>query len=245
VRIFALRICACLVVGLAWPGGPAGAQGDNTDNRTLCADPNPATRIRACSILIKNGQPTDVNTPVAYNNRGVAYDATGQQDLAIQDFDQAISLFPNYAIAYSNRGLAYENAGKLDPALADFSQALKLNPTYAGAFNNRCYVLALMAKFEDALSDCQKALALSPQDAKTLDSLGYVYLRLGQFHQAIESYDAALKIAPKLPESLYGRAVAKLKSGDNGGGQADQQAAISLDSSIATKMQAIGLYANR
>jgi len=218
---------------------PCLAQGDQ-QTRNDCADPNPQTRIRACSEIIKVGQPSDVNMPVAFNNRGLAYSETGQSQEAINDFNQAISLFPNYAIAYSNRGLAYEAMGQMDHAVADFDQAIKLNANYAGAYNNRCYALAEIGQQQQALADCQKALTLTPNDPKTLDSLGFTYFRLGDYGHAIATYDAALKISPQMPESLYGRGVAKLKSGDDAG-TSDLTAAAAIDPNVSNRMQKIGV----
>ena len=47
----------------------------------------------------------------AYNNRGIAYAALGQNDQAIADFDQAIKLDPKRALYYNVRGTIYN---KLD-----------------------------------------------------------------------------------------------------------------------------------
>ena len=52
-----------------------------------------------------------------------------QHDRAIQDFDQAIKLNPNYAIAFYNRGNAYRLKGQHDRAIQDLDQAIKLNPS--------------------------------------------------------------------------------------------------------------------
>jgi len=233
-QIFAATIC----LGAAF-AAPVGAQ-TAEQIRNDCASPDAQTRIRACSELIRGSNVTDVNMPVAYNNRGLAYSQAGESDSAIQDFNQAISLFPSYAIAYSNRGLVYEAQGQFDKALADFSQALKLNPNFAGAYNNRCYVLAELGRPQEAVADCQKALALTPDDPKTLDSLGFADIRLGDYSQAISSYNAALKTSPNMPESLYGRGIAKLKSGDQGG-DADVKAAAALDPSVAGRMAKLGV----
>ena len=61
-------------------------------------------------------------------NRGVAYQANGDLDLAIADFDLAIALNPKYAKAYNNRGNAYKDKGDLDRAIADLDQAVALLP---------------------------------------------------------------------------------------------------------------------
>ena len=47
-------------------------------------------------------------TANGYLNRGSAYAGLRQYQRAIQDYDRAIQLNPNYAKAYYNRGLAYK-----------------------------------------------------------------------------------------------------------------------------------------
>lgn len=75
--------------------------------------------------------------PLAYYNRGVAYYNKRQDDKAVEDYNKAIELDPNYANAYNNRGLIYYNKGEYDMAIEDFNKAIKLNLTFALAWNNR------------------------------------------------------------------------------------------------------------
>lgn len=58
----------------------------------------------------------------AYNNRGVAFRSNGEIDRAIEDYDQAIPLKPDYYVAINNRGVAFMNKGALDRAFADFDR---------------------------------------------------------------------------------------------------------------------------
>jgi len=50
---------------------------------------------------------------------------------------------------------------------------------------------------------------------------------------ALEDYNAALAINPRLASSLYGRGVAKQKSGDPTGGRIDIATAQAIDPMIA------------
>ncbi len=84
----------------------------------------------------------------AYNMRGMAYDNLGQQDLAIADFDKAISLDPKvYAYAYlNNRGQAYFRKGEFALAVKDYDQAIRLKPDYETAKKNKAEAEAALAK---------------------------------------------------------------------------------------------------
>ena len=65
---------------------------------------------------------------------------TGQKgdfDRAIEDFNKAIDLKPDYAKAYYNRGIAYGDKGDFDRAIEDFNKAIDLNPDYAKAYYSR------------------------------------------------------------------------------------------------------------
>ena len=67
---------------------------------------------------------------MAFFNRGRAYDHKGDYDRAIQDYDQALRLRPDYAEALSGRGRARFNSGQFAAAQPDFARALQLNPAY-------------------------------------------------------------------------------------------------------------------
>ena len=71
-----------------------------------------------------------------------------------------------------------------------------------------------------------------PNVAATYDSRGLTYLKLRQWQAAIADYNSALALDPKLASSLYGRGMARLRSGDPAAGKADIAAAISVEADI-------------
>jgi hypothetical protein len=95
-----------------------------------------------------------------YNNRGIYYGQSGRYELAIEDFNRAISLNNKYAIGYNNRGFAYAKIGRYQNAIEDFSQAIRLKPDYAKAYNNRAIINLNQNKIAPDCYDAQKACEL-------------------------------------------------------------------------------------
>src|ERR1700692_4247772 len=94
-------------------------------------------RVASCTTLIDSGRYPPVNLAILHDNRGMAFRAKGDLTNARLDFDQAVSLNPNYTRGYANRGNLAVAQRDFDGAVADFSQAIKLDPTDASLFMAR------------------------------------------------------------------------------------------------------------
>ena len=58
---------------------------------------SPEPQILGCTTLINSGDLTTNALATAYNNRGDAYTAKGNYDLALLDFEQSLKHNPTYA----------------------------------------------------------------------------------------------------------------------------------------------------
>jgi tetratricopeptide (TPR) repeat protein len=94
---------------------------------------------------------------------------------------------------------------------------------------------------EEALKDCNVALTMLPECWNCHDSRGLVMLRLKRFKDAIISYDAALGGDSRQTHSLYGRGIARLRSGRKSEGEADIAAAVALTPDIAKQFKEYGI----
>ena len=123
----------------------------------------------------------------------------GQPDPAIDDFDHAILLNPNYAEAFYDRGLAYNGKGQPDRAIEDFDHAILLNPNYAEAFHTRGVAYDDKGQHDRAIKDYDQAIRLNPNYADAFVGRGVVYTRKGQPDLAIEDFDHAIGSTRLLP----------------------------------------------
>jgi tetratricopeptide (TPR) repeat protein len=126
--------------------------------------------------------------------------------------------------------------------MADYSEAIKLNPRLAVAYNNRCLTRGVIGKeLAEALKDCDEALKLLPGNIDAHDTRGFIYLKLGDFPVSINEYNASLTADPKHARALYGRGLAKMKSGDKKGGEADMAEAVKLTPRVAEDFARFGM----
>ena len=55
-----------------------------------CASPDPDLSVKGCSIIIETGPTPQVDTAMAYSNRGRAHMLLGQFERAFADLDEAL-----------------------------------------------------------------------------------------------------------------------------------------------------------
>ena len=87
----------------------------------------------------------------------MAYFKKEEVDLAIEDFDKAIDLHPNYAETYYYRGLAYDTKGDYDFAIEDFTKAIELNPDEAIFYYSRGVARLHLKEWQNARADLTTA----------------------------------------------------------------------------------------
>jgi len=109
-----------------------------------------------------------------FYNRALAFEALGQTEQALRDYDQALRLDPGLADAALNRGMLHYRAKRYDAAITDLQRAFELSADPAVVFFD--LALANLARGERAaaLDNLRRALSHNPEqpDARKLyDSL--------------------------------------------------------------------------
>ncbi|HEX7642297.1 MAG TPA: tetratricopeptide repeat protein [Noviherbaspirillum sp.] len=135
---------------------------DNAEDEIACyrqalaADPNYAEAYLNLGIALKNQGKTDeamscfaeliARQPKhsgAYVNRGNIYCESGHLDLAIEQYDLALGIEPNFQ-AYNNKGSVMLMLGRFDEAVACYESALEANPDMAAAHSSMLFTYNYM-----------------------------------------------------------------------------------------------------
>ncbi|HUK99222.1 MAG TPA: tetratricopeptide repeat protein [Nitrospirota bacterium] len=172
--------------------------------------------------------------PVAYNNRGVAYENKGLFKKAIEDLDRAIILNPYYYLAYNNRGAVLGTIGQYDSALRDFTVAIAMNPLYYEAYKNRATTFEKMGQFKKALDDYNKAVTLNPSFEEAFYYMGVLYCKMGSYNEAIQTLTKSIALNPNHAEAYSNRGVMYSLGGQPENALEDYNMAIALNQNFAT-----------
>ena len=176
---------------------------------------------------------------LVYNNRGAALLQMGKPAEALEDFDAAIKMKPDYADAYGNRGMALLGLGKLDEAIEACDRALALDAKSVVAYNCRGAVFLKKGDTEHAMMDFNAAIMMNPRYATALSNRASIYLDQGNVDAAIQDCDKAIYWDPKYPDAWLNRGNAYSRLGNV------KQALDDYDQAIDLKPDDAMYYNNR
>ena len=131
-----------------------------------------------------------------YNIIGASNKGLGKLDEAIEAFNKALSIKPDYAEAYYNMGVILKKQGKLDEAIEAFNKALSIKPDYAEAYYNMGNALKNQGKLKEAIEAYNNAISIKPDYAEAYSNMGNALQEQGRLDEAIEAFKKALSIKP-------------------------------------------------
>lgn len=193
-----------MITGMALVAGLA-----NTAHADMKADceqnESQELRISGCTAAISSGEWHGQNLAWAHINRGRAHRMQGDHSLAIEDFDQALSLDPASFTAYMNRGIARSGMALYSRAIEDYNESLRLDPKSVAALSNRGNAYSSISQHLRAIEDFDQALEFNPDHMFTYNNRGSAYTHLGEHRRAIEDYNEALRRDPNYASARNNR----------------------------------------
>jgi TolB-like protein/Flp pilus assembly protein TadD len=148
-------------------------------------------------------KPTENLEAYDYYLRGRNYTRRENLDFAMQMFENAIRLDPDFALAHVGVaticGLTYElhdhNQRWIDRGVAECDKALLLDPHLAEALVARARVLYAQGKYSESIEYARKALERKPDCENAYNVLGRALLNSDRLEEAAALVDRALEVS--------------------------------------------------
>src|SRR6187551_3345281 len=135
-------------------------------------------------------------TPRILLDLGLAFNALSQHQKALDSFDLAIQLQPDFFEAHGNRGAMLAALGRYDDAIESYRAALAIKPDFADARCNLGSALTHLQRYDEALASLDHALALRPDYPDALYNRGNALKVLKRYDEALASYDRTIAVRP-------------------------------------------------
>ena len=115
-------------------------------------------------------------------------------DNAIDSFQKAINLNPNFSEAYNNLGNTKKIINKRVEAINHYKKAILIKEDNIEALINLSIILKENNNYEDLINVYKKILKLDNNNVKTIYNLGSAYLFLGDINKGRECFEKAIQI---------------------------------------------------
>ena len=145
---------------------------------------------KAPSVELHLGTDDD-NEEIKCFKRGNILSKSENFDEAIQNYDRAIEINPDFAEAYQKRAAAYVNK----------------NNFYLGIYTQDCQPETRM-NLDQAIQDSSRAIALKDNFAEAYHTRGRAYFQRRHFKACIKDYENSIELKEDFAEAFSNRAIA-------------------------------------
>lgn len=133
---------------------------------------------------------------IAHANLAIMLSAAGKLVPAIENYEQALRIEPDYADAHFNLGVLLAQTGKLSNAIEHYEQSLRIKPDFFAAHLNLGVALLQTGKLPEAIGHYEQALRIDRNSADGHYNLGMALQQAGRPLEAIGHYEQVLRIRP-------------------------------------------------
>lgn len=179
-------------------------------------DKNSALKLGILNFQVKNRDASfkylnmalrlDPTNAEAFYYRGYNYREVEMPDKAIENFQRAIDLKPDYFDAFLQMGLLHAEKGD-KKAEGYYSSALRLQPNSLKALYARGMYYQENDSNQKAIDDFEKILTFDPDFLTTQYNIGYNYYLLKEYQKAIPYLTKAIQLHPENPHPYKTRAL--------------------------------------
>jgi tetratricopeptide (TPR) repeat protein len=134
---------------------------------------------------------------------GDTLDRRGNTQEAVEQYEQALKIRPDYAEAHNGLGVALMQLGNVQQAIDHWERTLQLSPSSDTAHYNLALALEKLGRTTEAISHLEHALQLNPDLTSAHNHLGNDLAQVGRLPEAVQHLELALQFNPDSVDAHY------------------------------------------
>jgi Flp pilus assembly protein TadD len=149
----------------------------------------------------------DPSNDIATYNLAVAYGETGQEDAAIEHYQQTLRLVPDHEAARRNLTIIQAaqaerladrlaESGRFEAAANEYARALSLDPNRVHSRAARGMILMRRGDLAEAATELRAAFERGAQDTEVPNALAYALMQTSRSREAVDVLERALATHP-------------------------------------------------
>jgi tetratricopeptide (TPR) repeat protein len=182
----------------------------------------------------------DAMRAATYQNLGTTLQESGRVDEAVEAFQRALALEPDYAPAHNSLGSVLRQQGRHDEAIAQLESALRLQPDFDAARFNLANARADRGDWARAIAEYETLLRRRPDAVDVQSNLGIALAGANRPGEAVEHFRAAATLAPQDAKAHYNLGHALLMRGDSSEAVEHLARALEIDPGDRTAHDELG-----
>ncbi|XP_067848274.1 uncharacterized protein ttc6 [Heptranchias perlo] len=145
---------------------------------------------------------------------GLCYTQQNKLLQAMDSFNNALKVYPNFAKAYYQRGLCRMRLHEVN-CVHDFHRALAINPKLFEVYLSRAVYYAMQGRYLKAILSCNEAIKVQPQSVRAFLYRGALKYYTKAYRLAVDDLTAAISINDTCILGYFNRAVCYQQANDH------------------------------
>jgi tetratricopeptide (TPR) repeat protein len=161
-------------------------------------DQNPQW-VDAASAKCKSAADIDNRLPMVYVTLGKLHSGQGKDDLALQEFQQALALNRRDSNAMMGMANAYERMGRIAEAEKTYQTSASMRPDYWDGYNSLGTFYLRQRRYAEAVTEFTKVIQLTPDNAAAYSNRGAANSNLKKYADAESDFLKSISLGPSYP----------------------------------------------
>jgi len=124
------------------------------------------------------------------------YDSNEIFDKAIEEYEKALDLDPNYGYALNSFAYMYSDLGEYEKSIEYFKRYASVYPEDANPVDSLAELYFRMGRLDEAIEKYKEVLEIRPEFFQTYWRIGYIYALKEDYPQALEWCEKDIAAAP-------------------------------------------------